>query len=85
MRRVLATARTTAGSPQAFVTATRQTVAEDNQWSLQELKMVVGIGGGGDLDAATFVITGTLNTFVLPFFAPPSPFPPSPAAPPPPS
>jgi len=45
-------------SPEAFVTATRQTVAEDNQWSLQELKMIVSIGGGGDLDGATFVITG---------------------------
>jgi dynein heavy chain 1 len=48
-------------SPEAFMTATRQTVAEENQWSLQELKMVVKIGGAGaadELSPATFVITG---------------------------
>lgn len=43
-------------SPEAYVTATRQAVAQRNQWSLEELVLEVDIGRSGDTDG--FAITG---------------------------
>lgn len=31
-------------SPEAYITATRQTVAQSNQWSLEELHMRIEVG-----------------------------------------
>lgn len=31
-------------APEAYITATRQTVAQSNQWSLEELRMHIEVG-----------------------------------------
>ena len=60
----LATSDIDAGSnlhEHADILASMQTVAQENSWSLEELEMRVEIpqeGQGGEVDKATFVITG---------------------------
>lgn len=35
-------------APEAYITATRQTVAQSNQWSLEELRMHIEVGTTDD-------------------------------------
>ncbi|XP_041352869.1 LOW QUALITY PROTEIN: cytoplasmic dynein 1 heavy chain 1-like [Gigantopelta aegis] len=46
--------------PEAYITATRQYVAQANSWSLEELYLDVTVTGGksGSLDACSFGVTG---------------------------
>lgn len=48
--------------PEAFITATRQAVAQKHQWSLEELRLEVDINKHGDADA--FAVSGKRNNFV---------------------
>ena len=47
--------------PEAFITATRQAVAQKHQWSLEELRLEVDINKHGDADA--FAVTGKCTNF----------------------
>lgn len=42
--------------PEAFVTATRQSVAQSHKWSLEELRLEIDLNKSGDRDS--FTITG---------------------------
>jgi dynein heavy chain 1 len=44
--------------PEAYMTATRQVIAQKNSWSMDELEMVVDVGDSQKDDA--FVFTGTV-------------------------
>lgn len=47
-------------NPEAYITATRQCVAQANSWSLEELALDVTIteGGGGNQKDSAFGVTG---------------------------
>jgi dynein heavy chain 1 len=42
--------------PEAYVTATRQAVAQSHKWSLEELRLEIDLDKSGDEDS--FMITG---------------------------
>ena len=42
--------------PEAYVTATRQAVAQSHKWSLEELRLEIDLNKSGDKDS--FVVTG---------------------------
>jgi dynein heavy chain 1 len=44
--------------PEAYLTATRQFVAQNHQWSLEELEASVKIHRGEELDQDCFLLTG---------------------------
>lgn len=46
-------------SPEAYVTATRQLIAQSNGWSLEELNMHVSVGKGNFNDG--FTVNGKKN------------------------
>jgi len=46
--------------PEAYLTATRQYVAQNNKWSLEELDLQVEIYEGEDVDDDSFLITGMI-------------------------
>ncbi|XP_044006814.1 dynein heavy chain, cytoplasmic isoform X3 [Aphidius gifuensis] len=47
-------------NPEAYITATRQCIAQANSWSLEELQLVVTIGDGDNIatDDCSFAVTG---------------------------
>lgn len=54
--------------PEAYITATRQYVAQANNWSLEELKLAVNVvekGQKSSLDDKSFAVTGTSAVFIL--------------------
>ncbi len=45
-------------TPEAYITATRQYVAQANNWSLEELYLDVHVGSGRQLGDCSFAVTG---------------------------
>lgn len=45
-------------SPEAFLTAARQMVAQQNGWSLEDVRLVVEIGAAAAVDERSFVVSG---------------------------
>lgn len=46
--------------PEAYLTATRQFVAQNNKWSLEELDLRVEIYEGQEVDDDSFLVTGMI-------------------------
>lgn len=53
-------------NPEAYVTATRQCIAQANSWSLEELELDVTIADLNQTpDDGSFIVTGKLSIHVL--------------------